>query len=158
MFFNILKRINVLRYRRKGVACDLTNSLSFRGFTVIMHKTKGNIQGGVKLKKHAEISAGCFLVAKNIIEIGENSTLAFRVTILTTANPNAPYNMLKDVYPPISKPVIIGNNVWIGACSVILPGVTIGDMSVVAAGSVVTKDVPPHVLVAGVPARVVKHI
>ena len=46
MFFNILKRINVLRYRRKGVACDLTDSLSFRGFTVIMHKTKGNIQGG----------------------------------------------------------------------------------------------------------------
>ena len=114
--------------------------------------------GGVYLKKRAEISADCFLVAKNRIDIGENSTLAFRVTILTTANPNAPYNSLKDIYKPISKPVKIGDNVWIGACSVILPGVTIGDMSVVAAGSVVTKDVPPHVLVAGVPAKIIKSI
>lgn len=124
--------------------------------SIITSRKKG--VGGVFLKKHAEIAADCFLVAKDRIEIGENSTLAFRVTILTTANPNAPYNLLKEIYPPISQPVVIGDNVWIGACSIILPGVTIGDMSVVAAGSVVTKDVPPHTLVAGVPARVIKSI
>ena len=147
---NILKRINLIRYRCKSVFCDSTNSLSFRKVTII--------GAPLYLKKRAEISADCFLVAKNRIDIGENFTLAFRVTILTTANPNAPYNSLKDIYKPISKPVKIGDNVWIGACSVILPGVTIGDMSVVAAGSVVTKDVPPHVLVAGVPAKIIKSI
>ena len=57
-----------------------------------------------------------------------------------------------------TKPVIIGNDIWIGANAVLLPGVTIGDHSVVAAGAVVTKDVPPHSLVAGVPAKIIKKI
>ncbi len=151
----VLKFLNVLRYRWKGCECDVTNSLSFRPVTII---TPFRGEGRVVLKKHAEISAGCFLVAKNKIIIGENSTLAFQVTILTTANPNGPYNALSKLYKPISEPVIIGDNVWIGANSTILPGVRIGNMSVVAAGSVVTKDVPDHVLVAGVPARIIKKI
>lgn len=54
------------------------------------------------------------------------------------------------------KPIIVGNDIWIGANAVILGGVTIGDHSVVAAGSVVTRDVPPCSLVMGVPARVVR--
>jgi len=54
------------------------------------------------------------------------------------------------------KPVIIGHDVWIAAHSVILPGITIGDGSVVAAGSVVTKNIPPLSIVAGVPAKVMK--
>jgi maltose O-acetyltransferase len=56
------------------------------------------------------------------------------------------------------KEIIIGNNVWIGRQCVILPGVTIGDNSVIAAGSIVTKDVPPNVLVGGIPSRVIKEI
>jgi virginiamycin A acetyltransferase len=57
----------------------------------------------------------------------------------------------------ISKgPIIIGNDVWIGASSLILSGVTIGDGAVVAAGSVVTKDVPPYSVVGGVPAKTIK--
>ena len=56
------------------------------------------------------------------------------------------------------KPVKIGNKVWIGAHATILPGVTIGDGAVVAAGAVVTKDVPSNVVVAGVPAKVIKEI
>ena len=54
--------------------------------------------------------------------------------------------------------VIIEDDIWIGANAVILPGVTIGHHSVVAAGAVVTKDVPPHSLVAGVPAKIIKQI
>lgn len=53
----------------------------------------------------------------------------------------------------LSAPVTIGHNVWIGANSVILPGVTLGDGAVVGAGSVVTKDVPPNTIVGGVPAK-----
>lgn len=55
-----------------------------------------------------------------------------------------------------SKPIIIGNHVWIGMRATILKGVTIGDGAIIAAGAVVTKDVPARCLVAGVPARVIK--
>ena len=110
----------------------------------------------IVLHKNSEINDGCYLLAKAKIEIGENSTLAYRVTVLTGADPNGPYNALSELYPPVKAPVIIGKDVWVGANSTILPGVTIGDFSVVAAGSVVTKDVPSGVLVAGVPAEVKK--
>lgn len=110
------------------------------------------------LHKNSEINDGCYLLAKAKIEIGNNSTLAYRVTILTGADPNGPYNALSVLYPAKIEPVKIGNDVWVGANSTILPGVTIGDFSVVAAGSVVTKDVPSGVLVAGVPAEIKKHL
>ena len=57
-----------------------------------------------------------------------------------------------------TKPIVIGNDVWIGANAVILPGVTIGNHSVVAAGAVVTKDVPANTMVGGVPAKFIKNI
>ena len=57
-----------------------------------------------------------------------------------------------------TKPVVIGDDVWIGANAVILPGVTIGSHCVVAAGAVVTKDVPDNCVVGGVPAKVIKNI
>lgn len=57
-----------------------------------------------------------------------------------------------------AKPINIGNNVWIGGNVVVLPGVTIGDHSVIGAGSIVTKDIPPHVLAFGNPCQVIKEI
>jgi len=56
----------------------------------------------------------------------------------------------------LSRPVIIGDHVWIGCKSTILKGVTIGDGSVIAANSVVTKDVPPKALVGGIPSKIIK--
>lgn len=55
------------------------------------------------------------------------------------------------------KVVLIGNDVWIGASSIVMDGVTVGDGAVIAAGSIVTKDVPPYAIVAGVPARILKY-
>ena len=63
-----------------------------------------------------------------------------------------------DRYLADTKPVVIGSDVWVGERAVILKGVTIGDAAVIAANSVVTKDVPPYSVVAGSPARVVKTI
>lgn len=104
------------------------------------------------LHDNAEINSGCFIVAKDRIEIGRNSTIAYGVTILTSANPNGPKNKLSKIYPQMTAPVFIGDDTWIGANSILLPGVKIGSYSVVAAGSVVVKDVPSGVLVAGNPA------
>ena len=57
-----------------------------------------------------------------------------------------------------AEPVVIGNNVWIGGSVTILPGVTIGNNVTVGAGAVVTRDVPDNVVVAGNPAKVIRHI
>lgn len=112
----------------------------------------------LELGEYAEINTGCFLLSKDKIVIGENSTLAYQATILTSSNPNGPHNKLVKLYPKITKPVIIGDNSWIGAKATILPGVTIGDFCVVAAGSVVNKDVADYTVVAGIPAKVIKHL
>ena len=110
------------------------------------------------LEKNAEINAGCFLLAKDKITLGENSTLAYNVSVLTSANPNGPHNKLSQIYPKIQSPVKIGANSWVGASAIILPGITIGDFCIVAAGSVVTKDVPDYTVVAGIPAKMVKKL
>lgn len=107
---------------------------------------------------NSEIERNCFILAKEKIEIGVNTTLAYGVTVLTGADPNGPKNKLSKLYPPLKAPVVIGNDCWIGANAIILPGVTIGDCVVVASGSVVTKDIPANVMVAGSPAVIKKHL
>lgn len=112
----------------------------------------------LELGENAEINTGCFLLLKDKLIIGNNSTLAYQASILTSSNPNGPHNKLAKLYPKTTKPVIIGNNSWIGAKSTILPGVKIGDYCVVAAGAVVNKNVADYTVVAGVPAKVIKHL
>jgi maltose O-acetyltransferase len=68
------------------------------------------------------------------------------------------YHALSSEVSINAEPVTIGNNVWIGRSCTILPGVSIGDNAVVAAGSVVTKNVPPNTLVGGVPAKAIKDL
>ena len=58
----------------------------------------------------------------------------------------------------IAKPIKIGNRVWIGIAATVMPGVTVGDNSIIAAGAVVTKDVPTNCIVAGVPAKIIKNL
>jgi len=98
------------------------------------------------------------LIANDRISIGENTAIAHQVLILTSSNPRGPHNKLAKVYPKMTAPVTIGHDTWIGARTTILPGVTIGNYCVVAAGSVVTRDVPDYTVVAGIPAKPVKKL
>ncbi len=84
------------------------------------------------------------------ITIGENTQIADFSTIYDTN-----FHRVSPDAEVVIAPVIIGKNVWIGARSIVLPGVTIGDHSVVAAGSIVTESIPPRSVAVGVPARVV---
>jgi acetyltransferase-like isoleucine patch superfamily enzyme len=89
------------------------------------------------------------------LTIGDDVMIGPKVTLVTSGHPVAPAERFKGV---VMKPIVIGNNVWIGAAATVLPGVTIGDGAVVAAGAVVSRDVPPNTMAAGVPARVVKRL
>lgn len=90
------------------------------------------------------------------VRIGDNVFIGPNVSIYTACHPldGPTRNRLIEW----AEPVTIGDNVWIGGSATILPGVTIGDNVVVGAGSVVTKDVPANVLVAGNPARIIKNL
>jgi len=92
------------------------------------------------------------------VKIGSHVNLAQGITV-TALNHNFDDTQKRiDEQGVSTNPVTIEDDVWVGANAVILPGVTIGNHCVVAAGAVVTKDVPPHSLVAGVPAKVIKQI
>lgn len=90
------------------------------------------------------------------VDIGDNVMIAPNTLITTVNHPLNPMGRRKHL--GIAKPVKIGNDVWIGANVVILPGVTIGNNVVIAAGAVVTKDIPDNVLVGGIPAKIIKSI
>ncbi|RMI37235.1 maltose acetyltransferase domain-containing protein [Streptomyces triticirhizae] len=90
------------------------------------------------------------------VHIGDRVMIAPNVTITPTGHPVDPE--LRAPGTQFSLPVRIGNDVWIGANVVVLPGVTIGDGSVIGAGSVVTKDVPERVVAVGNPCRVLRPI
>lgn len=90
------------------------------------------------------------------VYIGNNVMIAPNVTITPTGHPVDPE--LRRPGNQFSIPVRIGNDVWIGSNSVILPGVTIGDNSVIGAGSVVTHDIPANVVAVGNPCRVLREI
>ena len=92
------------------------------------------------------------------VTIGSHVNLAQGITV-TALNHNFDDSDKRiDEQGVSTSQVVIGDDVWIGANAVVLPGVTIGTHSIVAAGAVVTKDVPSHSLVAGVPAKIIKKI
>lgn len=96
------------------------------------------------------------LVDDGNIFIGDKVMFGPNVTVATANHPILP--SLREKALQYNKEVHIGNNVWIGAGTVIVPGVTIGDNSVIGAGSVVTKDIPSNVVAVGVPCRVMREI
>lgn len=96
-----------------------------------------------------------FRVSGANIEIGDDCVIAQHITIVTS-NHGMKIGTLINKQPWSVAPVHIGNDVWIGANSVILPGVNIGNGAVIGAGSVVTKDVPSNAIVVGNPARIIK--
>lgn len=112
----------------------------------------------IHLGNNVEIRAGSMLTAYDKIEIGENTAIAYQVLILTSATPGGPHNSLFNIYKRKKKPVKIGHDCWVGAKAVIFPGVKIGNYCVVAAGAVVTRDVPDYCVVGGVPAKVIKRL
>jgi maltose O-acetyltransferase len=97
----------------------------------------------------------CTILDMAEVRIGDNCMIGPNVGLYTAGHSIEPKDRNKSGY---AIPIKIGNDVWIGGSCVILPGITIGDNSIIAAGSVVTKDVPTNSIVAGNPAKILKNI
>lgn len=93
---------------------------------------------------------------KNNLEIRDRVAISPRVTIITHSNPN--YSKLHKIIPEKKGKVIIYEDAWLGAGSIILPGITIGKQAIVGAGSVVIKNIKPSTIVAGVPAKLIRKV
>lgn len=115
----------------------------------------------IHLGHHVEINMDCVFLDCNRITIGDYTGIGPGVHIYTVFHPTDPGERRSANGPfwnSAALPVTIGNNVWIGGRSVILPGVTIGDGTTIGAGSVVTRSIPAHVVAAGNPCRVIRHL
>lgn len=106
--------------------------------------------------KNVYMNFGCVILDCNEVHIGDNVMFAPYVQIYAAHHPIVASERIKG--PELASPVHIGNNVWIGGGSIVLPGVTIGDNTTIGAGSVVTRDIPANVVAAGNPCRVLREI
>ena len=98
----------------------------------------------------------CVILDCNVVTIGRDVKFGPGVHIYAATHPVDPVERASG--REMGLPVTIGDGVWVGGSSIILPGVTIGDGSTIASGSVVAKSIPPRVVAAGVPCRVVRHL
>ncbi|MDE5549461.1 MAG: sugar O-acetyltransferase [Clostridia bacterium] len=108
----------------------------------------------ITIGKNVFINSGCCFQDQGGIEIGDNALIGQQVVLATLNHDLSPEKRASMIPAPIK----IGKDVWIGAHATILSGVIIGDGAIVAAGAVVTKDVPENTVVGGVPAKIIKKI
>lgn len=113
-------------------------------------------RGSVRIGDETHVDQFCVLYGQGGLAIGARCAIASGVIIYSQTNQYAhdPAGPILD-QPVIYAPVTIGDDVWIGARAVILPGVTVGDHAVIGAGAVVRRDVPPWAIAAGVPAKII---
>lgn len=148
--------------KAKGVPTQYKLALFFRqkilGFNgnipwPMHHSSRVFHHRNIKIGTHSApgMSLGCYIQARNGINLGNNIFLGPGVGLISANHSqNDYYNYEK------SDPIVIGNDVWIGMNSVILPGVTIGDNVVIGAGSVVTRNIPSNSVAVGNPCKVIK--
>lgn len=113
---------------------------------------------------NCEVNMNCIFLDDNKITIGDNALIAPNVNIYTAFHPTNAMDRFGgpkedgsfEFCKTQTAPVTIGNNVWVGSSSVIMPGVTIGDNVVIGAGSVVTKDIPDNVIAYGNPCHIIR--
>lgn len=145
-----------------GRGCELSISAggsvgSAGGLQLSNYSSVAAKHGSLNIGRNVFIGVSAQIVCRHSITIGDDTLIAEHVTIRD-------HDHVFDAELPtaqagfVAEPIVIGNNVWLGAKVSVLKGVTIGDNAVIAANSVVTKDVPANVLAAGVPARVKRNL
>lgn len=122
--------------------------------TTVFTPFNTNFGKHITIGKNVFINHGCTFLDLGGITIEDDVLIATNVQLITETHSINPTERKALVL----NSILVKKNAWIGAGAIILPGVTVGENSVVAAGAVVTKDVPSNAVVAGVPAKIVKHL
>lgn len=119
----------------------------------------------ISIGEHTFVNTNCIFLDDNTITIGKNGLIGPYVQIYTADHPLKASERIIPAgeaqgatYLTRSRPVAIGDNVWIGGNTVIMPGISIGHNTTIGAGSVVTRDIPDHVLAFGNPCKVIKQL
>ena len=113
---------------------------------------------GISAGKRLAVNRGTIIDGKGGVEIGDNVLIGPYVVIASAQHSYAKADLPIIMQPEEREKIVIGNDVWIGAHAVVLPGVHIGDRVVIGAGAVVTRDIESFSVVAGVPAQKLKNI
>lgn len=129
------------------------NKFCAYGDPVSVRITTEEKQSTLIIGDHVFLNYGVDIGCKKSIKIGNEVKIGQFTTIM-----DSNYHQVDGTDEITGKEIIIKDNVWIGLRCIILPGVIIGENSVIASGSVVTKDVPDNVMVAGVPAKIIKEL
>ncbi len=139
---------------------SVKNSITISGKVTLGRATRMTAGGSgkVHIGENVLVDDSTFIMAHEKIEIGKNTTIAAFcfITDFNHSYKNGSVSVLEQGYE--TKPISIGKNVWIGTHCIVLPGIKIGDGSIIGAGSVVTHDVPENSIAVGNPARIVKKI
>lgn len=153
-----LKKLNTISYSKDELIAEEKKLLNIDDSKNVYIETPFQFDYGTNLHFSGDFYANidCTFLDTGEIYFGKNVTIGPNVKIYTSFHPIEAQKRLTSGY--YITPVKLGDNVWIGGGAIINPGVIIGENSVVASGSVVTKSVPPNVMVAGVPARIIKKI
>ncbi len=134
-------------------------TISLGNNVYVGHRTllKGHPKGTLNIGSNTWIGQECFFHSAGNITIGEQVGIGPRVMMLTSTHQDLGKNHILLDAPLDFKPIVVEDHVDIGIGAILLPGVTLGKGAQIGAGSVVTKDVPPFSVVAGNPARVLRH-
>lgn len=124
--------------------CSNTNLVNYGADIYVLEKGRLEINGSF-------LNCDVKIRVTQSVKIGKGCVISHNVTIFDSDT----HRVNMQGYER-TKPVIIGNHVWIGNRAMVLKGVTIGDGAIIGAGSIVTKDVPPNTMVAGVPAKIIR--
>jgi maltose O-acetyltransferase len=151
---NVGTRVRVQVMRMAGFR--IGRGTMFWGMPTIVGTS--NVIAKLSIGEGCWINIGCYLELGDEIIIGNDVSFGPETMILTSSHDTGAGTPERRAVEVTCKPVIIKDGAWLGARCTILPGVTVGEGAIVAAGAVVHRDVAPNTLVAGVPARVVKEL
>jgi maltose O-acetyltransferase len=136
----------------RRVGFDIAPNCQFMGMPTLTGS--GDLYQRLRIGAGSQIGMGCAFDLEGQIWLGERVTLGHQVLLLTSTHEiGSPQRRAGEL---VCKDIRIGNDVWIGARSILLPGITVGDGAVIAVGTLVNRSVPPGAYVAGAPVRIVE--